>query len=68
MLIFPNPLNPSKYVVLNTGHSIPSGDYAKTNAMLFARLGDYAVLRMTPTGHEVALAGLFNEYWQVEKK
>lgn len=73
VLIFPNPLNPKKYVVLNTGHTIPSEDYAKTNAMLFPRLGDYAILRMTPTAKnaaafEVATAGLFDEFWQVEKK
>jgi hypothetical protein len=73
VMIFPNPLNPKKYVVLNTGHTIPSEDYAKTNAMLFPRLGDYAILRMTPTdkngaAHEVVSAGLFNEFWQVEKK
>ena len=68
VLIFPNPLNPRKYVVLNTGHTFPSEDYAKTNALLYPRLGDYAVLRMTPTGHEVAIAGLFDEFWRVEKK
>ena len=67
VMIFPNPLNPSKYVVLNTGHTWPSEDYAKTNAMLYPRLGDYAILRMTPTGHEVATAGLFDEFWKVEK-
>lgn len=72
VMIFPNPLNPAKYVVLNTGHTWPSEDYYKTNAMLFPRLGDYAILRMTPTAKnaaafEVATAGLFDEYWKVEK-
>lgn len=68
VMIFPNPLNPRKYVVLNTGHTIPSEDYAKTNALLYPRLGDYAILRLTKTGHEVATAGLFDEFWQIEKK
>lgn len=73
VMIFPNPLNPQKYVVLNTGHTWPSEDYAKTNALLYPRLGDYAILRMTPTArdaaaHEVATAGLFDEFWKVEKK
>ncbi len=73
VLIFPNPLNPAKYVVLNTGHTFPSEDYTKTNALLYPRLGDYAILRMTPTAKnaaafEVAAAGLFDEFWQVEKK
>lgn len=72
VMIFPNPLNPAKYVVLNTGHTWPSEDYYKTNAMLFPRLGDYAILRMTPTAKnaaafEVATAGLFDEFWKVEK-
>jgi hypothetical protein len=68
VLIFPNPLNPRKYIVLNTGHTFPSEDYAKTNALLFPRLGDYAILRLTPTGQEVATAGLFDEFWRVDKK
>ena len=68
VLIFSNPLNPRKYVVLNTGHTFPSEDYTKTNALLFPRLGDYAILRLTPNGHEVAVAGLFDEFWRVEKK
>ncbi|MSU80300.1 MAG: hypothetical protein EXS16_19685 [Gemmataceae bacterium] len=73
VMIFPNPLNPHKYVVLNTGHTIPSEDYTKTNAMLYPRLGDYAILRMTPTAknaaaYEVATAGLFDEFWRIEKK
>jgi hypothetical protein len=68
VMIFPNPLNPRKYVVLNTGHTFPSEDYVKTNALLYPRLGDYAILRMTPDGHEVATAGLFDEFWRVEKK
>jgi pimeloyl-ACP methyl ester carboxylesterase len=73
VLIFPNPLNPRRYVVLNTGHTFPSEDYSKTNALLFPRLGDYAILRMTPTAknaaaYEVATAGLFDEFWRIEKK
>jgi len=70
VMIFPNPLNPKRYVVLNTGHTFPSADYTKTNALLFPRLGDYAVLRFAPTkadaaAHEVATAGLFDELWRV---
>ncbi|MBI3823345.1 MAG: hypothetical protein HY289_11800 [Planctomycetes bacterium] len=64
VMIFPNPLNPGKYVVLNTGHTWPSADYAKTNALLYPRLGDYAILRMAD--NEVATAGLFDEFWKVK--
>ncbi len=40
--------------------------------MLFPRLGDYAILRMTPSAknaaaYEVATAGLFDEFWQVNR-
>jgi hypothetical protein len=73
VMIFPNPLNPLKYVVLNTGHTFPSEDYVKTNALLYPRLGDYAILRMAPTtkdaaAYDVATAGLFDEFWRVEKR
>ncbi len=70
VMIFPNPLNPLKYVVLNTGHTFPSEDYAKTNALLYPRLGDYAIVRMSGkgAGYEVATAGLFDEFWRVSKK
>jgi hypothetical protein len=72
VLIFPSPLNSSRYVVLNTGHTFPSADYTKTNAWLFPRLGDYAVLRLTggEDSHqaEVATAGLFDDNWQFKKK
>ncbi len=67
LLIYPNPLNASRYVVLNSGHTIPSADYTKTNAMLYPRLGDYAVLRLGAMP-EVADAGLFDEYWRVGRR
>jgi hypothetical protein len=67
VMIFPNPLNPAKYVVLNTGMTIPSEDYVKTNALLYPRLGDYAILRISDAGRfEVATAGLFDEFWKVK--
>ena len=48
MLIYPNPLNANRYVVLNSGHTFHAADYRGTNALLYPRLGDYAVL--TPDG------------------
>jgi dienelactone hydrolase len=67
MLIHPNPLNATRYVVLNTGHTFPSKDYTGTNALLFPRLGDYAVLNIDASNADPVVAGLFNEYWQIEK-
>jgi hypothetical protein len=68
VLIYPNPLNPQRYVVLNTGHTIPAADYTKTNALLFPRLGDYALLRADDGGQEsVVIAGLFDDSWAIPK-
>ncbi len=45
-LIFPNPLNRSKYIVLNSGHTFHDKDFRSSNAWLFPRLGDIAVQRL----------------------
>jgi hypothetical protein len=59
-MIYPNPLNPRRYVVLNSGHTFGEKEFRGTNALLFPRLGDYAVLKRDGT---VVLAGLFDENW-----
>jgi predicted esterase len=72
VLIHPSPLNTGRYVVLNSGHTFRAADFASTNAMLFPRLGDHAVLRLAPKREdplavEVAEAGLFNDFWGLDK-
>jgi pimeloyl-ACP methyl ester carboxylesterase len=71
VLIYPSPLNGERYVVLNTGHTFPTSAYTGTNALLYPRLGDYAVLRLTggadPLATRVETAGLFDEYWRIPK-
>lgn len=69
-LIYPSPLNPSKYIVLNSGHTFHAADFEGTNALLYPRLGDYAVLRIAEkgpalAGETVVLNGLFDESWRV---
>jgi len=69
-MIHPNPLDPRRYVVLNSGHSFHRNEMASTNAALFPRFGDYAVLRLRqPIGaqveSEIATAGFFNEQWKL---
>lgn len=69
VLIYPNPLNAARYVVLNTGHTFHAPDFQGTNALLYPRLGDYAVLKLMgtekePLGMEVATAGIFDDYWR----
>ena len=73
VLIYPNPLNPTRYVVLNSGHTFHESDFKGTNALLYPRLGDWAVIKPTPTAkdptaYEVVAAGLFDENWQFSKK
>jgi hypothetical protein len=71
-LVYPNPLNPRKYVVLNTGHTIPEKDWRGNNALQFAKWGDWAVLRVEktdgPTNRETLVrCGFFGERWQFEE-
>jgi predicted esterase len=72
MMIYPNPLGKG-YVVLNSGHTFHAADFQGTNALLYARLGDYAIVKPTPTAKDpaafdVVTAGLFDEHWGVPKK
>jgi dienelactone hydrolase len=74
VLIYPNPLNENRsYVVINSGHTFKEADLKGTNALLYPRLGDWAVVKPTPTekdpaAYEVGVAGLFDENWQFPKK
>jgi hypothetical protein len=64
VLIYPNPLNPTRYVVINSGHTFGEADFRGTNAWLYPRLGDYSVVK---ANGDVALSGFFNENWQFKK-
>lgn len=74
VLIYPNPLDKNRsYVVINSGHTFKEADLKGTNALLYPRLGDWAVIKPTPTdkdpaAYEVVAAGLFDENWQFPKK
>lgn len=62
VLIYPNPLNPKRYVVINSGHTFSEADFRGTNAWLYPRLGDYSVLK--PNG-EIVFSGFFDEHWRL---
>ena len=71
VLIYPNPLNPTKYVVLNSGFTYREYDYLN-NARQVPKLPDYAVLDVsTPANSrfpgKVVRAGFFDEKWQLQK-
>jgi dienelactone hydrolase len=70
VLIYPNPLNPRRYVVLNSGFTFREADNA-SNARQVPKLPDYAVIDVTvpadarsPGG--VVAAGFFDERWQLQ--
>ncbi|MBS0265180.1 MAG: prolyl oligopeptidase family serine peptidase [Planctomycetes bacterium] len=70
VLVYPNPLNPRKYVVLNSGFTFRDYDYLN-NARQVARLPDWAIVDLrTPPGSQwpgkIATAGFFNELWELK--
>jgi len=70
-MVYPNPLNPKRYVVLNSGFTYREYDYLN-NARQVPKLPDYAVIDVSvpvssrmPGG--IASAGFFNEEWKIQK-
>ena len=66
-LVYPNPLSPSHYVVLNSGLTIEDRGYRGDYGM--PQLGDFAVLKVKDGSEmaDVAWAGLFDESWRLGK-
>jgi hypothetical protein len=70
VLIYPNPLSPKRYIVINSGSTLSAADFEGTNALQYSRLGDYAVMKLIkqPDGgvsNVVAIAGIFDESWRL---
>lgn len=71
-LIFPNPLNPSRYVVLNSGFTFREYDYLN-NARQVPKLPDYAIINITKPANsrfpgEISEAGFFTDSWTVPSR
>ncbi len=69
--IYPNPLNPTKYVVLNSGFTFREYDYLN-NARQVSKLPDYAIIDITTPPNsrfpgKVVRAGFFDEQWKLQK-
>ncbi len=70
VLVFPNPENPDRYVVLNVGFTFSRADWNGSNARQYAHLPDYAVLKVNGERYSddhrahAALAGFFDERWR----
>jgi hypothetical protein len=72
ILIYPNPLNPKKYVVLNSGFTFREYDYLN-NARQVPKLPDYAVVDVTTPPNsrfpgKIVRAGFFGEKWELQEK
>ena len=68
ILIVPNPLNPSRYVVLNSGFTFREFDFLN-NARQHPHLPDWAMIDVTAAADgkrpgRIAAAGFFDEHWR----
>ncbi len=68
-LIYPNPANPQRYLVLNNGCSFREG-HSSTNALQNPKLGDYALFDLTQppdaqTAGRIIRSGFFDEQWRM---
>ena len=69
VLIFPNPLNPKRYVVLNSGFTFREYDYLN-NARQVPKLPDFAVVDVdvpmsSRSSGGIVTAGFFTENWEL---
>lgn len=69
-MIYPNPLNPRRYIVINSGHTFHEKDFKASNSWLFPRLGDVAVQKFVPDDkggyvETVEWAEIFNSGWRL---
>lgn len=72
LLIYPNPLNPEKYVVLNSGPTFRAA-HDRTNSLQNPKLPDWAILDVTrlPDGQapgQVLAADFFDERWELRRE
>ncbi len=68
-VVYPNPLAPDRYVVLNSGFTYREYDYLN-NARQGAKLPDWAILDVSEPANSqspagIANAGFFGEFWEI---
>jgi hypothetical protein len=73
-LIAPSPYSRDRYMVVNSGHTFHESELSRLNYLLFPRLGDWAIFKVTgsqptditaPLNEQQLKAGFFNEDWRV---
>ncbi|HSI14222.1 MAG TPA: prolyl oligopeptidase family serine peptidase [Chthoniobacter sp.] len=72
IMIFPNPLNPNRYIVLNSGFTFRMGARV-SNSLQTPKLPDWALIDLNTAPNElwpgkVVNEGFFDERWQWTKK
>ncbi len=70
VLIYPNPLNPSRYVVINSSFTYREYDYLN-NARQIPKLPDWAIINLSEAPNalqpgKIVDAGFFDEQWKVK--
>jgi predicted peptidase len=70
VLVYPNPLNPKRYIVINSGFTFREAHHL-TNAQQTPKLPDWAVvdLSVPPSAFapgKIAAAGFFGERWELK--
>jgi len=69
--IYPNPLNPERYIVLNSGLTYREADYLN-NARQTPKIPDWAIVDLSekPSAYapgKIITADFFDEHWQLKK-
>ena len=75
VFICASPLAANRYIVINSGHTFHEKEFAAFNYLLFPRLGDWAMMKISPGSdqwqsasaafpEEVMRAGYFDETWR----
>ncbi|MDC0262271.1 prolyl oligopeptidase family serine peptidase [Planctomycetaceae bacterium] len=67
-MIYPNPLQANKYIVINSGHTFHTAQFKASNAQLYPRLGDFAILDISKQdgkySEKIDQAVIFNGGWR----
>jgi hypothetical protein len=69
-LIHPNPLNPERYVVLNSSFTYREYEYSR-HPIQFSKLPDWAIVDLTTPADDrypgkIVTAGFFDEHWMLK--
>ncbi len=70
-LVYPNPLNPHRYLVVNSGHTFHAAEFTASNANLYPKLGDAAVIQFRRENdhtyrESVLWSGIFDVQWNLK--